>query len=302
MSIIKAIFVVFLILLFHNLFKKEEFCTNDSNINLFSDDKFSLLQSPRATKDKIQYYRTFSGYPEYLQDADVVVLGNSRPLLGLHPNNIKMLESQDKLKLYNLSFGFSDNVNFGKYLIDESGSFPKYVAVHVGPYIFSKFFSIQAFDALSKGKWTNYLDYMDFILSSRLQLNLNNHLGNSLLVNNNHYYYRSVKSGCVHIFGDLSEKKFSYKSMNTSFSPDRLKDTADFVDWAKERSIQPILFQVPAPRLDPSHVPMLAKRFELPYIVPLLGIYSTFDNSHLTPKSAEIFTDYFIAELKNLIQ
>lgn len=289
-----------LLLLSHSI--KERNNVLDDNYNFLSDDEFSILQSPRVTKDKIQFYRTFSDYQEYLKESDIIVLGNSRPLLGISHNKIKKLETKAKIKLYNLSFAFSDNVNFGRYLIDESGSFPKYVAVHVGPYIFSQNFSIQAFDTLSKGKWTNHLEYMDFILASRLQLNLNYFLGNSILATNNHYYFRSAKSGCVRIFGNLSEKKFSYKSMNTSFSPDRLKDTADFVDWAKERSIQPILFQVPAPRLDPSHVPMLAKRFELPYIVPLLGIYSTFDNSHLTPKSAEIFTDYFIAELKNLIQ
>ena len=253
-------------------------------------------------EDKNQYYRSFTEYSEYLKKADVVVLGNSRPLLGISHTKIKKFNVTDNIKLYNLSFAFADNVNFGKYLIDDQAALPKYVLVHVGPYMFSDQFSTQAFDILSRGKWTNYLDYIDFILASRLQFGLNALFGSSLSETNNHYYYRSDITGCVISFGDLNVRNFTYTSMNTAFSLDLLTCVTNFINWAEKRSIQPILFQVPAPNLDATHVSSLAEKFELPHITPLLGIYSTYDNSHLTPESAEIFTEYFMVELINLIQ
>lgn len=282
--------------------EKENLSIDNRIFDLVASDEFTLLKSPNGLKDKVQFYRLFSDHSEYLKQSDVIVLGNSRPMLGLDHDKVKKLGIKDELKVYNLSFGFSDNVNFGRYLIDEVGSFPKCVVVHVGPYIFSRNFSSQAFDALSKGKWTNYLDYTDFVLASRLQIAANAFLGTSFLATNNHYYYRSAKNGCVKIFGDLKRENFSYRINNSSFSSNYIEYVADFVDWAKERSIQPILFQVPAPGLDASHVAILAKKFDLPYIDPLPGIYSTYDNSHLTPESADKFTEYFLTELKNLIQ
>lgn len=300
MNVLNKVFFIILLVILYFLVKNLSIYNTLHNLD--TDDKFSLLKSPKGLEDKKQYYRTFTEYSDYLKKADVIVLGNSRPLLGISHRKIKKLNVTDNIKLYNLSFGFSDNVNFGKYLIDDKAAFPNYVLVHVGPYIFSDLFSTQAFDILSKGKWTNYLDYIDFILASRLQFCLKASFGASLLETNNHYYYRSVKTGCVESFGDINVRNFTYKAMNTVFSPELLKCVTNFVKWAEKRSIQPILFQVPAPNLDATHVSALAEKFKLPHIIPLLGIYSTYDNSHLTPESAEKFTEYFTAELINLIE
>ena len=301
MNVLRKALFLFLLALFFVFIKREREVIHSQSSVLFQEDEFSLIRSSRVLKDKAHFYRMYSPSEEYLKSSDAIILGNSRPLMGLSHDQITEFEQKGRFKVFNLSFAFSDNINFGTFLLDELKCYPKYIVVHVGPFIFSKNFSPQAFNVISKGRWNNSLDYQDFLIASQLKKTINIYLGRSIFANKSPYIYRSKKSGCIKPIHNLKSIEFLYEAFSSPLRSEYLKCVFEFVKWAKKRSIQPILFQVPAPGLDASHVSILGKYFDLPYIESPCGMYSSYDYSHLTKECAEKFTRNFLNELKNLI-
>ena len=116
------------------------------------------------------------------------------------------------------------------------------------------------------------------------------------------YLYRSSTNGCTNLLANIEPRKFVYTSKYEKLSSSTKVSAIEFFNWTKQRSIQPILFQVPAPGLDPSQVSSLANFLGTPFIKSPEGQYSSYDNSHLTPDSAKIFTENLLWEFEKFAQ
>ncbi len=265
------------------------------------DPDFHLSASHRFSKGRSSLFSAHSESTEHLRAAEVVFLGNSRPLIGLSHDLIASFSKKTNRKAFNLSFDLSDNTNFASWLLDDLNHRPEYLLIHLGPYIFSGEFTPASFESISKGRWINSVEYLDFQIGSMLQMHTHANWGQFRLADQPFYMYRSVKTGCVKLSGNLKPTKFRYVATNQPLPRQMKKSAKAFCRWAEQRSIQPILFQVPAPRLDPSQVARLGDYLDVPYVESLEGDYHTFDNSHLTPADAEKFTRVLLAELGKII-
>ena len=265
------------------------------------DPDFYLSASHRFSKGRSSLFSAHSESTEHLRAAEVVFLGNSRPLIGLSHDLIASFSKKTNRKAFNLSFDLSDNTNFASWLLDDLNHRPEYLVIHLGPYIFSGEFTLPSFESISKGRWINSVEYLDFQIGSILQMHTHANWGQFRLAAQPFYMFRSVKTGCVKLSGNLKPTKFKYEAQNNPL-PKQMKTFAKaFCHWAEQRSIQPILFQVPAPGLDPSQVALLANDLKVPYVESPEGDYHTFDNSHLTPADAEKFTRGLLAELEKIM-
>lgn len=270
--------------------------------HLHKNDEFYLSSSHKGSKERLSILRTNSSSVKYLRLSDIVFIGNSRPLLGLNSDSISKFSSKTNFKLFNLSFDYSDNKNLGLWILENNKITPKYLLIHVGPYIFMDDFSPQSFRSISNGLWANSIEFYDFQISSLLNLHTYSFLGKARFAPQSFFMYRSKKNGCIKLLANIEQSDFSYKSKSENL-PNYTKEVAlSFLAWARKHSIKPILFQVPAPDLNPFLVSSLAKYLGIPFISSPEGKYYSYDNSHLTPSSSKTFTNDLLNQLELLTE
>ena len=212
----------------------------------FNNKEFYLCSTDRVSRTRSSILRTNSPSFQYIKSSDVVFLGNSRPLLGISNESIKKYSNKSKLSIFNLSFDLSDNKNFGLWILDKLDVQPKYLLVHVGPYIFSNKFTQQSYDAISNGSWSNFIDFFDFKITSFFQMNIYSYFGKPLNSSNPLFLYRSITNGCTKLVTNIKKYDFLYTSKNEKLSNETKISALQFLSWVEKRSIKPILFQVPA--------------------------------------------------------
>ena len=272
-----------------------------NSINQYiKNDEFYLSSTHRKSKERSSILRTNSPSLEYLKISDIVFIGNSRPLFGLNHDSISKFSSRTKSNSFNLSFDSSDNKNLGLWILDQYKIKPKYLLVHVGPYIFMDDFSPQSFRSISNGCWANSIDFYDFQISSLIHLHIRAYFGQFRFAAKPFFIYRSKKNGCINLLANIKPHEFTYKSKSEKLSNYTKESALNFLDWARKQSVKPILFQVPAPDLNPFLVSSLAKFLGVPFILSPEGTYLSHDNSHLSPSSAKIFTNDLLAQLESL--
>jgi len=266
------------------------------------NDEFYLSSTHIKSKQRSSIIRTNSPSLEYLKISDIVFIGNSRPLFGLNHDSISKFASRTKSNSFNLSFDSSDNKNVGLWILDQYKIKPKYLLVHVGPYIFTDDFSPQSFRSISNGFWANSIDFYDFQVSSLIHLHIRAYFGQFRLAAKPFFIYRSNKNGCINLLANIKPHEFIYKSKSQKLSKYTKESALNFLDWARKQSVKPILFQVPAPDLNPFLVSSLAKYLGIPFISSPEGKYYSYDNSHLTPSSSKTFTNNLLNQLESLFE
>lgn len=268
--------------------------------HLHNNDEFYLSSSHKGSKERLSILRINSPSLEHLRLSDIVFIGNSRPMLGINHDSISKFSSKTNFNTFNLSFDYSDNKNLGLWILENYKITPKYLLIHVGPYIFMDHFSPQSFRSISNGLWANSIEFYDFQISSLLNLHTYSFLGKVCFSPQSFFMYRSKKNGCIKLLANIKKYDFTYKSRSENL-PNYTKDVAlNFLAWARKHSIKPILFQVPAPDLNPFLVSSLAKYLGIPFISSPEGKYYSYDNSHLTPSSSKTFTNDLLDQLESL--
>jgi hypothetical protein len=258
--------------------------------------------------DHVALYHGLCHTVKYLKRADVLFLGNSRMMYGLRQDQLDRTFQRLGMSYYLLGFGHAEADRFPDAIVRKFDLHPKLVIVNADAYFVHarsafaekvvKQTAFEACKALFEGTAAHV---------ARRELNrLLPHWLQQVEGRGGVVLYRSRSKGTW--FGPETYPLSIPipESPPAPATPDRvllaMTDFArPFVREMEARGARVILTFIPSPYGDRKQAEVLASSLNLPLIAPTLTGLDTIDTSHLSPRSAERFTDAFVAELERML-
>jgi hypothetical protein len=276
--------------------------TDELNLDIRVPNNFYLSSTERKEIDHSYFLNNQSNIIKKVQEADILLLGNSRMMFGINEKLISEHNNNSRYKIYNFAFDFGEGIEFPKYLIEKYQITPKAIIVHAGPYTFNRFVTDKACESISRSRWFGYRESIELRSNTYLQ-NWIHKIIPKIRIWEQHSMrrYRSLMNGCLRYETTLlGEIEFQQMNGDFNIKDEYLMGLNNFYTYCKEHGISLILTQVPAPDLNANFLSNLANQTNIPSISIAIKNPSTFDNSHLDKQSALKFTEQILHKLKSL--
>jgi hypothetical protein len=270
------------------------------------DDYFTVSfgASRSSHLDHVVLYHGAYDTPRHLRAADVLVLGNSRVMMGLAPDELRALFEHHGLSYYMLGFGHGENDRFPLDIVRRFDLRPRYVVVNADHFFLNQYSPYgQQVARLSRfeGRKTLFEETAHFAVNTQLRRLLpqwNNPVTWSACV------YRSRGDGTWHgptAFPTATPIPDTADAPAPPVPPPYLEAARRFKAEVESRGAQLVLTFVPSGMGRRDEAEQFARHLDVPLVSPRVSGLATFDGSHLTAESARRFTAAFAAELEPLL-
>ncbi|SCA56278.1 hypothetical protein MTBPR1_20126 [Candidatus Terasakiella magnetica] len=243
------------------------------------------------------------GIQENLLKADILFLGNSRTQYAFSsPKTVNYFNKQKK-DFYVAGFGYSEQGLFARKLIQNIGLKPKLVVINADPF-FTDFSS-----AISKElektdirltlkyklkKWQQGLH--EYICNSQ-----KNTILSSYLCGEQRVLYREIATGFWDTRFFAKDGGYPVDYLKTNNLSKRVEESLPFAKaFLQETEIKPecvIITVIPHVATELDFGKQLAKKLNLPTIIPKINGLKTKDKTHLNQDSANIWLESFYHKL-----
>jgi hypothetical protein len=237
---------------------------------------------------------------ENLRKADVVLLGDSRALLGFDWRQVEELHHKTGLRIFNLAIDGGTGWEFPLYIMKRYNIKPKIIIITV-PEVLTNPNWIGAKDALNSSWLSGYKQ----VISAEISWRYKNLLSLVSPPQMKRFFppipiyssYRSTKHGCW--FRDnFTEGPEHYPiTLATQSGPLTITPPKSFFDFLSACGTQVFLANIPNnignTAYDRQILPDLAAKLDLPFIEVSSDDLTTTDYAHLDKRSSEIFTYRF---------
>jgi hypothetical protein len=247
-----------------------------------------------------------------LVHADVIVLGNSRTQDAFNSHVLDEFFRARGLRYFLLGFAFAENYRFAQYLFERYSLHPKIVIINADPFFDNR--SSPVWKRLEKGNFITYVTYLYKKEQQYIHAIICSNGGNEWLrksmCGSSKTLYRSRYNGTWirkgyrdydlkrtvpivinHVEPNYAREKTSRMLSNTTY----------FVDHLKSDKACLILTFVPSSirrkNFSPDFAKVLASEIGAYYIFPITNGLYTFDTSHLSRESSEIWGRRFANDM-----
>lgn len=294
---ILLIFLLSLILSYFFIGRQE-----DANIKFKAKENFYLSYTERDDIDHSYFFHNTNNIIKSVRESEILTIGNSKMLFALDHNLIERYNFKSEYKIFNFSFNYGEGVKFPIAIIEKYKLKPKFLIVHVGPYMFLPIqISEPAKIALSNNRWYGIRRFIEFNLNTTSQDLLHKFISNSQIWNSLYIrIYRSKVNGCIdYRTSSINKYKFNWSLVEQDTINEHIIDGIRKLNsFCQLNNIGLILTQVPSPEINPFILTELSKQTGIKFIhTPRTKTFSTFDNSHLDRNSSKVFTEEFLRSL-----
>jgi hypothetical protein len=268
------------------------------------DSEWFLCNDPEVLDYDIILYNWW-GSDKYIQDADVIFMGNSRSVFAFRPEDYTVYLEKLNLKPYKLSFCSGDALIQSK-LIERLDLKNKILIIN-GENFFQRE-SQFTHNAINRGKWGSF----KYILEHNLSWIVRNKIHRIFppfaeywLEQKHHIYYRSKKTGAHRWIYSGDEREpgdapppLTPKNMEAANKLAAEQNPSDFLEAMKRRNITVFITHVPSPYYDCYYSTVLNQKkygFNFIDVWPENLKYS--GGFHLNRSSASEYCHKFMQEL-----
>lgn len=267
-----------------------------------SKDNSHLSFTNRNSDDHLYYSQNAGNLLEKVGKSDILLLGNSRMLMGIEPKQVEAWTEKTGLRLYNFSFDHGEGHAFPFSIIKGHGLRPKYIVANLDTYFFSKSITPHGQAALASTSWDARKSWLNFPMATHAQGTLHHFLPKFRLLDKTPAVaYRSNLNGGVYLhLPDERGTPFTFTKTEITVLQEELETAKSIHAWCKAQGIQLHLTQVPNPSPTNLDLEEFSKLSGIPSIPIKMEVAESFDNSHLTRKSAREFTRLLLEKLAPL--
>ncbi len=258
-------------------------------------DTFSLFEAEGPFDVTEALYYDIGPMIARARQADVLILGNSRPLFAFREDAVQKAEKENGLTFFGLS-GPGDNAAFSEDILLRNDLHPKFLIVNEDDFFNPKLWPFQK-EAMSGSWWHSwskiYSNYGRWVLNYCVRSLIPRFLffkpnqgkeNKEFLSPENGFLFSENMSGLHY--------PIRIKPKPRLLDPLYLSRAKDFVNVMRKRGTEVILTFVPYGE-NPAVVKEEARRLGVGCVLPTVNGLETFDGMHLTPESAEKFSDSF---------
>lgn len=239
-----------------------------------------------------------------MRSADVLIMGNSRVMLGLTEPELGAFFRARGLRYYYLGFGYGETASFGEALIRRYDLHPRWVIVNVDGY-FRVAMGPRA-RLVSESTRLQFWQERFEVAATLAILPWLHRWYPRLSADHETLLWRSRSTGAWVLRAALpAGTTFTDPAGQSPVEPsDEVMGTAEaFKRFCDRIGARLILTQAPATTpFDPrGAAERMAQRLGVPFCAPAMEGMQSYDGSHLTPESARVFTQAFFAALPQAV-
>jgi len=235
--------------------------------------------------------------------ADILIIGNSRALLGFSEKIFVSEAEKLGLRVFNLAMGHADSARLARDLLQRHDLRPRVLIVSGGWFFYGNRYSNWARQVIAMNRWQALKTYYEYSLAWELESRLHHYLP---YLDQFHkrpgrwVHYRSKTNGWYRPT-QIPRSRYPIKIGRERDSYARSLPVAQALKTEMEqRGTQMVLTLLPFRKVQSGHLKYLSRELGVPYILPPFDGLATADGSHLTPDSAEQVSRYIWEELMNL--
>jgi len=267
-----------------------------------SADTYFVSRGQHAL-NHLTLYHDIGDSIENARQADILIIGNSRALLGFSEAVFVGEAEKLGLRVFNLAMGHADSARLARELIRRHDLNPRVLIVSGGWFFYGKRYSDWAQEVIAMSRWQALKTYYEYSLAWELESRLHQHLPYLDQFRKRPYpwvHYRSESTGwfrSTRIPGSRYPIRIGKERKSYARS---LPVAQALKAEMEERGTQLVLTLLPYGRVQSGHLAYLSQELDVPYILPPFDALATADGSHLTPDSAQIASQYIWEKLMEL--
>jgi hypothetical protein len=237
---------------------------------------------------------------QQLRAADVLILGTSRLMFAMRPDDLRAHFAGHGKRCYVLGFGHGERDRFPRAIIERFDLRPEWVVVNADGFFVDELSDfarsvVQAFPLKARAT------YYERCLDNAVRRALHRYIPHWLSIaqqRREYLIYRSREDGTwlIEAVPD-AHLAFAPQSGEQDITPRELAAARQFQQTLAGQGARLMLTCVPGPNVNPRRAARLADALGVPLIYPELDNLATCDGSHLTPDSAARFVSAFLGEL-----
>ena len=274
------------------------------NLPIDIPNNYFISATERESIDHSFFWNNNDNILDFVSNSDILLLGNSRMLHGIDSKILRDFNLKSQYDIYNFAFDSGEPVGFPLEIIKNEKLSPKFIVIHVGPYIFNDFITGQWRNIAIRSEWFGYRQNFDFANNTMLQNYLHDLIPKCRYWQKHTYRrFRSYENGSI-VFDTSMNKSIPFEIIDNpsfEFRKNFLNVAHATSKMCKQKNIQLILTQVPAPDINIQLLPALAKELDVRYVEAIPSKLCTYDNSHLTKESAIEYTNLFLDKLIKIL-
>jgi len=268
----------------------------------FPSEDYSFVYSTGDELSYLMLWHNIDGHIDSANEADVLVVGNSRTQLGLLSSVLAPQMASLGLKIFWLSTGNGEGYWFSEQLFQRYQFSNKIVIIQDEP-LTSLWRSYSARNAIKSSKWEGEKRFFERQLSWDLEKEIHKLIPKLSFSTNwlsSHLLYRNKANGSwLDCMSGLREKRYAATLKEVEELP--AAGGMEFVKFVRQLNNTVILTTVPnSTKWTSKSVSKMARDLNVYYLPPLeRGLY-TYDMGHLHPESAAEFSNDFFNKFKRI--
>ncbi len=250
------------------------------------------------------FYHGIGPAMAYARQAQVLILGNSRPYFAFRASLLDWAEKQSGLKIYSLA-GPGSTFVFTEELIRRQNLNPRILILNEDDFFNPVLWPTQK-EVLAESDWQAWTRLWERRVSWEVSSGLQRWIPKFIFFKEHEgkipLLIRSVQNGGL-LSENFSEESFPLeesRSFDLKLDPLYLERAKAFKKEMEEHGITLILTHVPSDGRGAALTQAVAGELGVVCLIPHLKGLETFDHSHLTPESGDRFAKAFFEELFQL--
>ena len=255
-------------------------------------------------------YHNFYGSIDNVKNSDILILGNSQSLFGLHYESTLDFMNKYNVKVFNMAFGHDENYMFPLKIIKNHKLKPKIILIDSW-LLRRDTLSDYGYRVVNNGKFQAFKNILEYSLSSKLENFIKKHfrrLNFGVKDKTKAEVYRSKEHGYYYLDNISIHNNVAIDTESKNpFQPDIYKTNESqtkvankFLSSIKETGAKIIFFSVPGR----GHIPYypyqysMSKKLGVEFLDTSMKEVYVFDGRHLAHQSAVKFTNLLFKKLE----
>ncbi len=253
--------------------------------------------------ENVEHYIFFHGLDPVidrnLRAADVVLVGNSRLMLGLATEPLRTFFEKHGLRHYMMGFGHGEPVSFTRRVFERVDIHPRWVIANTDAFFLPRL-SRYGSEVAHSSRVNGWQVWFETEMTFRILRHLHRWLPFEGVARRKLIVMRSRADGSWFPFfmWGAPEPFRLADPARQSLDPETVRIARAFQDDCGRRGARLVLTFVPTPRGRREEGRLLAEALGVPFVAPAPEGLAVIDTSHLTPASSEVFTREFLRELE----
>jgi len=258
-------------------------------------DSFSLFEAHGQIDINNALYYDIGPLISRARNADVLILGNSRPFFAFRDQLIRNAEKKSGLKFFSLA-GPGDNFPFSEEIILRNQLYPRFIIVNDDNFFNPKLWPFQK-EAMTGSWWhswsSTYVNYYQWLAKYYLRKFIPGFYFFKANQGKEFYALCSPDNGFLFLENESGEHHpIVVDQRESNINPLYFEQAKKFINDMQHRGSKVILTFVPDGQ-NSDFVREEAKKLSVLCVLPKLEGLETFDGMHLTPESSDVFANAF---------